>query len=1025
MSAGNWAVTPYLAGDPVRVGPEVVTLAALAAALGLAEPGALPLCPGVVLVHALGGTAQRLTVRWVQLPHEPVLAPGLEAAATAIAVESATAEGGRAVRLVGRLRAGLGDPAVLRQASQASTREDLVTALRVLDASRQESGVAPGELLALLGSSIEGLATEDADRRRAVAGPNRLPRVRRRPLAIRFLEQFTGFFAVLLWIASVLASLAGLPELAAAMVVVIVVNGLGSFLQEYRAERALRALEQLLPHTIATVRDGRLARLATSELVPGDLVRLAEGDLVPADAQLLASEGLRVDQSALTGEPQPVFKLPAPDAERTGVPRLERPELVFAGTNVVAGSGDAVVVATGLHTEIGEVARLTQAVGETPSPLQREMARVTRVVTGLAVVFGVVFFVLGVAAGVLRPAEGLIFALGVIVANVPEGLLPTLTLALALGAQRMARAKGLVKRLSAVETLGATTVICTDKTGTLTEGRMAARALWVAGGMLRAEAVTDTPSADLRALLSAAVLASHAGRAHGDPTEVGLVLAAEAAGLDADKTRLEHPLVAVLPFDSFRRRMTMVRRTDRADVAYVKGAPRETLALCDRIRNDGRVVRLDDDQRRAILADHDRLAADGLRILAVAERPLPDTTVRTSPSAVEQDLVFLGLVALWDPPRPEVPAAIGLCQSAGIHVVMVTGDYGLTAQAIAARIGLAVETVVGGDEVERMGRDALRRLVGRPGLLFARVSPAHKLAIVEALRAEGEVVTVTGDGVNDAPALKAADIGVAMGRRGTEVAREAAEIVLTDDNFASIVTAVRQGRAIYANMGKFVTYIFASNVPELVPFLAFVFLGIPLPLTIMQILAVDLGTDLVPALALGAEPPEPGVMDRPPRHRDERLLGARRLLHAYGFLGVIESALALGAFFWTYWLAGWRPGLPMAASGNLYVRATTMTLAGIVAAQVGNVVACRTDRQSIFRVGLATNTLVFAGVAVEIGILLMLIFVPPLPHLFGLAPLSFPEWGVLLAFPFVLLGLEEARKWAVRRIEHRRHPAHR
>jgi calcium-translocating P-type ATPase len=678
-----------------------------------------------------------------------------------------------------------------------------------------------------------------------------------------------------------------------------------------------------------------------------------------------------------------------------------------------------------MRTEIGEVARLTQAVGETPSPLQREMTRVTRLVSGLAVAFGVMFFLLGVTTGVLGPAEGFLFALGVIVANVPEGLLPTLTLALALGAQRMARAKSLVRRLSAVETIGATTVICTDKTGTLTEGRMAARAVWVGGTVVPVERVAEAPSADLHALLGAAVLACHATRDHGDPTEIAIVLAAEAAGLDVEKARLEHPLVSVLPFDSFRKRMTMVRRTGNADVAYVKGAPKETIALCDRIREGGRVAPLGEDRRRALLADHDRLAADGLRILAVAERALPDRAGLGSTSAVERDLTLLGLVALWDPPRPEVPAAIALCQRAGIRVVVVTGDYGLTAQAIGRKLGLDVDTVVTGDEVERMGGDALRRLVRRPSILFARTSPAHKLAIVQALRAEGEVVTVTGDGVNDAPALKAADVGVAMGQRGTEVAREAAEMVLTDDDFASIVTAVRQGRAIYANMGKFVTYIFASNVPELVPFLAFVFLGIPLPLTIMQILAVDLGTDLVPALALGAEPPEPGVMDAAPRHRDERLLGARRLLHAYGFLGVIESVLALGAFFWTYWLAGWRPGLPMAASGDLYLRATTMTLAGIVAAQVGNVFACRTDRESVFRVGVTTNRLVFAGIAAEVGILLALILIPPFPRLFGLAPLAFAEWGVLLAFPLVLVGLEEARKWSVRWMQRLRAVSHR
>jgi magnesium-transporting ATPase (P-type) len=389
---------------------------------------------------------------------------------------------------------------------------------------------------------------------------------------------------------------------------------------------------------------------------------------------------------------------------------------------------------------------------------------------------------------------------------------------------------------------------------------------------------------------------------------------------------------------------------------------------------------------------------------------------------VERELTFLGLVALWDPPRPEVKDAVRLCRGAGIRVIVVTGDHGLTATAIAREIGLPVDRVVTGEEVERLPSEALSALVGQPGVLFARTSPAHKLAIVSALKARGEVVAVTGDGVNDAPALKAADIGVAMGRRGSDVAKEAAVMVITDDNFASIVAAVRQGRAIYANVGKFITYIFASNVPELVPFVAFVFLGIPLPLTVMQILAVDLGTDLLPALALGAEAPEPGIMDRPPRPRDQHLLGPRRLLHAYGFLGVAEAVLSLGAYFWTYWLAGWRPGFPMAASGDLYRRATTMTQAGIVAAQVGNVFACRTERESVLRAGLLANRGVLLGITAEIGILVAMILIPPVARVFGLAPLQLAEWSLLLLFPPVILGLEEARKWMLRTVSAGRRP---
>ncbi len=1015
--ARRFALSPFLTGDPVRLGPEVATLKDLLRAhdLSAAErPGLLPLAPGVVLIHSLALPAGRLTLRWVQLPHAPALAPGGEPVAIAVVLTAPVAESGRALRLVSRLRAALRDPARVEAARSASSREELARLLAEAEEAAGEGPLPGQDLLALLRSTPTAMSAAEAARRRQACGPNRLERVRRRPLTLRFLEQFRSLFALLLWLGGALAFLAGMAELGWAIFAVLLVNGVFSFFQEYRAERAVEALQALLPREITVLREGFEVRVPATDLVPGDVVRLEEGDQVPADGQLLAADGLRVDQSLLTGESHPIFKLPVAPDEPGGVPFLERHELVFAGTGVVAGRGCCVVRATGMQTEIGAIAHLTQAVAEEPSPLQREMGRVTRIVTFLAVGIGVGFFLLGAATGALPPGEGFLFALGVIVANVPEGLLPTLTLALALGVQRMARQGSLVKRLSAVETLGATTVICTDKTGTLTENRMAARSVWVSGRILDPAAPEAARAGEVRGLLEAAALASQATTEHGDPTEVALLAAGVKAGVEPEEVRAAHPLLAPYPFDSYRKRMTLVRAASGGVSAYTKGAPRETLGLCEAVRWDGRTVALTDERRHTILADHDRLAAEGLRLLAVAVRPLPDGLVGEPAAAVERELTLLGFVALWDPIRPEVPEAVALCRRAGIRVVMVTGDYGLTAQAIARQIGLPVEKVVTGEEVERLSPEGLRGLLAEPGILFARTSPAHKLAIVSGLKALGEVVAVTGDGVNDAPALKAADIGVAMGRRGSEVAKEAAVMVITDDNFASIVAAVRQGRAIYANIGKFVTYIFASNVPELVPFLAFVFFGIPLPLTLMQILAVDLGTDLLPALALGAEPPEPGVMDRPPRPRHQRLLGAGRLLRAYAFLGVVEAALALLAFFWTYWVAGWRPGLPMARTGDLYRRATTMTLAGIVAAQVGNVFACRTDRESLFRVGLWSNRFVLLGIAAELGILAGLILVPPLADVFGLAPLRFAEWRLLLLFPPVVVLAEEARKGIAR-----------
>jgi calcium-translocating P-type ATPase len=1016
-------VSRFLAGDPVGLPAGVESAGDLLAAFGIAPTapsGILPLVPGVALVHALSSAERGPSLRWARLPHAPSPAPGAGPVTDALALTFAVTDAALALQIASRLRGLFSDPEVLARARAAADREHLVRALAAPADGPGASLLSADETLALLGSSAAGLDAVEVARRRATAGENRIERARSRPWWLGLLLQFGSLFAILLWVGGALAFAAGMPQLGWAVFVVILVNGVFSFFQEHQAERAIEALARLLPPSITVVREGREARVPCMDLVPGDVTRIEEGDQVPADGRLLAAEGLEVDQGALTGESWPVTKVAHPHADHARVTREEHPSLVFAGTAAVAGAGSLVVLATGMGTVIGGIAHLTQGVAEEPSPLQREMAHVTRVVTVLAIGLGALFLALGTATGALPLHQGFLFALGVIVANVPEGLLPTLTLALALGARRLARRRSLLRRLSSVETLGSTTVICTDKTGTLTENRMAARSLWVEGATRDAAEPGASAREAARELLAAAALASRATRDHGDPTERALLEAGAAAGVDVEAARRERRLLRPIPFDSFRKRATHVCEGPEGPVAYVKGAPRETIALCERMRLGGRSVALEGAVRRDLLAEHDRLAAEGLRILAVATRPLPATAVEAPAPEIERQLTLLGLVALWDPPRPEVPGAIALCQRAGIRVVMVTGDYGLTASAIAARIGLAVRKVVTGGELDALPADALRDLVAEPGVLFARVTPAHKLAIVRALRAHGEVVAATGDGVNDAPALKAADIGVAMGRRGSEVAREAATMVITDDNFASIVSAVRGGRAIYANMGKFVTYIFASNIPELVPFLAFVMLGIPLPLTVMQILAVDLGTDLLPALALGAEPPERDVMDRPPRRRGQRLLGPGRLLRAYAFLGVIEAALAMFAFFWTYWLAGWRPGLPLAGEGDLYLRATTMTLAAIVAAQVGNVFACRTDRESVFRSGLFRNRLVLVGVAAEVALLLALIVTPPLARVFGLAPLAFEEWRILLAFPAVIVLLEEARKWVVRRGRRRR-----
>jgi len=894
-----------------------------------------------------------------------------------------------------------------------------------------------------LGSSKDGLSEEEAKQRLERYGPNVLQQVRGKPLILRFTQNLTNLLALLLWAGGALSFVADMPELGWAIFCVIIINAVFSFWQEYKAERALEALKRLLPPRTRVLRAGTATEVPATSLVPGDIVLLEEGDAVPADGRLIEASDMRVDNSALTGESKPIHKTAAAVTDGKQFLWTEFPNLVFAGTTISSGTGRAAVIATGMHTEIGRIASLTQELADEKSPLQRELEKVTRIVTILAVSMGVIFFVVGTSLGKLSMAAAFIFAIGIIVANVPEGLLPTVTLSLAMAVQRMAKRNVLVKRLSSVETLGCTTVICTDKTGTLTTNEMTATRVWINKRTLDVSGAHYEPIGSffrqgvalsreelrengLLELFDVCVLCNNAAlrpppapgelwTIAGDPTEAALLVMAAKGGIEIIARNAALPRIGHLPFESVRKRMTCVNTVNNKPVAHVKGAPAETLALCTGILLNNKVEPLSDELRAQVLAENDAMARDGLRVLGIARRDL-DVDSGFTVENTEQNLVFLGIVGLMDPPRPEVPKAMELCRRAGIRAIMVTGDYGLTALAIARKIGLTrtdQPRVVTGNELADMDEEGLRALL-KEEVIFARVTPEHKMRVVSGLKEMGEVVAVTGDGVNDAPALKKADIGVAMGRRGSDVAREAAAMILTDDNFASIVSAIEEGRAVYANIRKFVTYILASNVPEGIPFVAFVLFKIPLPLTVMQILAVDLGTDLVPALGLGTEAPEPGIMDRPPRSRNKRLLDTPLLLRAYLFLGMLEAAFSMAAFFFVYYVNGWRPGMPMADSGPLYLTATTMTLAAIVASQVGNVFACRTERESVFRAGLFNNKLVLWGIATELVIITCLIYTPFLHRIFGLAPLAVKEWAFLLIFPPVLLLMEEGRKWIVR-----------
>jgi len=872
------------------------------------------------------------------------------------------------------------------------------------------------EAFASVQSVPNGLSATEAARRLSEFGRNELEQVQREPLAKRFFKGFTHFFAVVLWLAAGLAFIAefrepsqGMATLGLAIVAVIVVNGGFSFWQEYRAEQALAALQGLLPNQVKVRREGRVLSIPASELVPGDVLLLAAGDKVPADCRVIEAFALRVNNATITGESLPHSR----DSNVSDEADFTRSSnVLLAGTSVVAGEVTALVFATGSHTAFGQIAHLTQAAKEPLSPLQQEIVRLSRLVAALSLGLGVLFFLIGRAIG-LPFWSNFIFAIGIIVANVPEGLLPTLTLALALGSQRMAKRNALIRHLPAVETLGAATVICTDKTGTLTENRMAAKQFFINGHL------SDTPPGPASQRFFEVArhchnvhVNEHDGRREwlGDPLEIALIeLAEQAAPNSAQYTRLDE-----IPFDSERRRMSTLHATSDGQLLFLKGAQEAVLPRCQSIElNDG-IQSMTEEIRARIVAAQDTMAGNGLRVLALAFRRVPERTDRTQ---LESNLTLAGLVGLEDPPRPEVPAAVQKCRDAGIKVIMVTGDHPQTAVAIAREIGLvksANPVVITGDQLRKLSNIQLQLALDAPEIVFARVAADQKMRIVAALKRKKEIVAVTGDGVNDAPALKKADIGIAMGRCGTDVARESADMILLDDNFATIVAAIEEGRAVYANIRKFLTYILTSNIPELVPYLAFVLFRIPLPLTIIQILAVDLGTDMVPALALGAERPNPQTMKQPPRPVSERLLNFPLIARAYLWLGPMQAAAAMAAFFFVLHRAGWHYGEPLAPGAPLYLQATTACLSAIIVMQVANVFLCRSRRESVFKFRLWSNPLILFGILVELSLILFIDYTPWGNTAFGTAPIPIAVWLFTVPFALGMLLLEEARKWISR-----------
>ncbi|MGD0644977.1 MAG: cation-transporting P-type ATPase [Candidatus Bathyarchaeia archaeon] len=895
-----------------------------------------------------------------------------------------------------------------------------------------------------LKTSINGLTSEESKLRLKTYGYNKLSEKRQIPFIHKFISHLRDLFGILLLVASILSYISGSPELALIILAVVFVNIFVSMFQESRAEKAMATLKSWMPEFAKVIRDGELKKISVREIVPGDIIFLEEGDRVPADARLIEAFDLWTNNVPLTGESEPQPRV-AETVETVEKAYLYAPNLVFMSTSVAKGQGKAVVYSTGMNTQFGQIANLTQTIREEESPLQKEIALTAKYDFIIAVAVGAVFFIASFLFLHASIPTSIFFMIGVMVACVPEGLQVTVSSALAINVLKMVKQNVLVKRLSAVQTLGSVTVICTDKTGTITKGEMTVNKLWVKDQVVdvsglgynpvgdftsngkplgEATAVSLVKLLEITALCNGAKVDPPSERNKnwsviGDPTDGALLVAALKYGLSIQELT-EKPIIDILPFSFERKRMTTVHQSNGDVYIYTKGAPRNILDVCSKVLVAGKVEELNEENMMFIESRIHEFANEGLRVIAVAYKTLPKSEYIKGEA--EKDLIFVGLAAMRDPPRTEVKDAVLRAKQAGVKTVIITGDYGPTAQAIAQEVEIVEQQccqIVRGVDLENLSDQAIIDEVRKGDVIFARVSPEEKLRIVTVLKKSGEVVAVTGDGANDAPSLKEADIGVAMGASGTDVAREAADIVLLNDSFESIVKAIESGRAIYENIRKFIVYVFSHNWAELIPFILYAVLGIPLPLLVPQVLAIDLGIDVIPSLALSREPPEAGIMQEPPRSIKERLFTRRVLLRSV-FIGVIIAVGAMIGCLNAWTAGGWHFGLALTSTSSfytsgVYAKGVTMTFAGIVVAQAGNVLACRTSKQSIFRTSLKTNKWIIFGIAAQLGILSLLVYVPIMQHIFTTTALSLSNWAFLLSLAVIVVFAEEIRKFFSRK----------
>ncbi|MBT6068168.1 cation-transporting P-type ATPase [Candidatus Peregrinibacteria bacterium] len=915
-----------------------------------------------------------------------------------------------------------------------------------------------GEVFKTFKTSGKGLSDAEVKQRLEVHGKNELTAHNKTPLIIKFLEEFKDLMVIILIIAALIAGVAGEMIDASVILFIVILNACIGFAQKFKAEKALEALQKMVSPNARVVRNGKEMMINAENLVPGDIVILSEGDKITADMRLIEAAELRVSESALTGESRPVSKI-ADIIYDKDEHIAEMQNMVFMGTSIVRGTGRAVVVGTGMNTEFGKIAKLTTGTVKDASPLQKEILKIGVFVGKITLVLSAILFLVGYFIQDDGLLESFLFSVSVAVAAVPEGLPATITIALAIGVQRLAKRNAIIKQLASVETLGSTTVICSDKTGTLTKNEMTVQEIHFGDYNAKVTGVGYSPEGDIHfkadkevvsilnhrghkvsmddlknrhktlykmselifknaALCNDAKLITEKGSSSilGDPTEGALLTMAAKGGYLKSKLEKSHKRIFELPFESGRKRMSVIIKESGKFFAYTKGAPEMIIPKCTHIIKNGEIKKLTPNDKKRLEKLNKDMATRALRVIAFAYKEVKEQKIYKE-SEVESKLVFTGLCGMIDPPRTEVKEAVALTHRAGIKIYIVTGDQGLTANAIAQKLNIVQGKnvrIITGKILNRLSTAKLKKEFKKHDqIIFARVSPEHKLKVVDTLKQMGEVVAVTGDGVNDAPALKRADIGVAMGIVGTDVSKEAANMVLADDKFNTIVTAIEEGRTIYNNLKKFIFYIFSCNIGELFTIFAAIILALPAPLTAVLILAVDLGTDVLPALALGVEPPEANVMNAPPRNPKTRIM-TKQFIIRYVYVGCFIGLIVTGLFLFQLYSYGWEWGETLSRDSIAYMKSSTTAFAVLVLIQMVNAYNARSENQSVFTLGLLKNLWLIGAISISILTLLVFVEVPFIQTLLHTTSLTVNEWILIIVASFGILIVEESRKFLLK-----------